>query len=185
MKTKKIYLFFSIILLSVLNTGCIGVNRNFKIIRNSVLENLNTNFEKTIEFSVGKSAFLFAGKFMDIDDDESENIKEMLNDVSHVSIGVYEKENNEENYNNSKLLLKRITNNLAVEDWESIVKVNGDDETLGIYIKENDTDEINEMFAVILSGNELVMLNFNGNLNSLAEKVIEQQGFGTKIADKF
>ncbi len=184
MKTKTISLLITLVLLSILNTGCIGVNKNFKVLRNQVLKNLNTNFEETIEFSIGRSAFLFVGKFIN-DDEESENIKDMLKDVSRISIGVYETENVNDNYNNWKSMLKKISNSLSVEDWENIVKVNNKEETLGIYIKENDTDEINEMFAVILSGNELVILSLNGRLNSLAEKVIEQQGFGTNIADKF
>ena len=187
MKNKRLLITFALILLMLTNTGCIGVNKNFKIIRNQVFNNLNTNFEKTIEFSIGKSAFLFLSKFIDVDDEESENIKNMLEDVSHISIGIYERGNKNKTTSSkiSQKLLTKISQNLEVEDWESVVTVNSNDETIGIYVKENDSEEINEMFAVILSDDEMVMLNLNGNLNSLTEKVIEQQGFGTKITNRY
>jgi hypothetical protein len=186
MKKKKLLLALALILLMLTNTGCIGVNKNFKFLRNQVFENLDSNFDKTIEFSIGKSAFLFLSNFIDVDDEESENIKNMLKDVSHISIGIYERDNKNEIANSKfpQKLLSRISQNLEVEDWESIVKVNSNDETIGIYVKENDSEEINEMFAVILSDNEMVMLDLNGNLNSLTEQVIEQQGFGTKITNR-
>ncbi len=186
MKNIKLLPLLALVSLLITTTGCIGVNKNFKNLRNQVFDSLNENFDKTIEFSLGKSAFMFASKFIDTDEEEDENIQDMLKDVSNVSIGIYEREekNNFTTTKSSGRILNKISNNLEVDDWDSIVKVNGKDETIGIYIKENDSEEINEMFAVILSNDEMVMLKLKGNLNTLADKVVEQQGFGIKITDR-
>ena len=187
MNRIKLLPLLALISLLITTTGCIGVNKKFKNLRNEVFNSLDENFDKTIEFSLGKSAFMFASKFISSNDDDDENIKDMLRDVSRIGIGVYEREDNVENLSdikNSKNILRKISNGLQTDAWENIVKVNGKDETIGIYIKEDDSEEINEMFAVILSDNEMVMLKLNGNLNSLADKVIEQQGFGVKITNR-
>ena len=186
MKNIKLLPLLALVSLLITTTGCIGVNKNFKNLRNQVFDSLNENFDKTIEFSLGKSAFMFASKFIDTDEEEDENIQDMLKDVSNVSIGIYEREekNNFTTTKSSGRILNKISNKLEVDDWDSIVKVNGKNETLGIYIKENDSEEINEMFAVILSNDEMVMLKLKGNLNTLADKVVEQQGFGIKITDR-
>ena len=186
MKNIKLLPLLALVSLLITTTGCIGVNKNFKNLRNQVFDSLNENFDKTIEFSLGKSAFMFASKFIDTDEEEDENIQDMLKDVSNVSIGIYEREekNNFTTTKSSGRILNKISDNLEVDDWDSIVKVNGKDETIGIYIKENDSEEINEMFAVILSNDEMVMLKLKGNLNTLADKVVEQQGFGIKITDR-
>ncbi len=186
MKNIKLLPLLALVSLLITTTGCIGVNKNFKNLRNQVFDSLNENFDKTIEFSLGKSAFMFASKFIDTDEEEDENIQDMLKDVSNVSIGIYEREekNNFTTTKSSGRILNKISNKLEVDDWDSIVKVNGKNETLGIYIKENDSEKINEMFAVILSNDEMVMLKLKGNLNTLADKVVEQQGFGIKITDR-
>jgi len=187
MNKIKLLPLLALISLLITTTGCIGVNKNFKNLRNHVFNSLDESFDKTIEFSLGKSAFMFASKFVDTDEEDDENVKDMLKDVSRISIGIYEREDNTESLSeakHSKNILRKISDGLQTDDWESIVKVTGQDETIGIYVKENETEDIKEMFAVILSDNEMVMLKLNGNLNSLADKVIEQQGFGVKITNR-
>jgi len=187
MKNKKLYMFFILILLAFTTTGCIGVDKSFKNLRSKVMKNVNDKFEKTIEFSLGKSAFLLFGKFMNSDEEENEKIKDMLKEVSHISIGIYEKENSKKNFADTKSLKKlinKISDGLEVDNWTNIVKANRKEETVGIYIKENESEKINEMFAVIISDDEMVMLKLNGNLDSLADKVIKQQGFGTRLTDR-
>ncbi len=184
MKNIKLLPLLALVSLLITTTGCIGVNKNFKNLRNQVFDSLNENFDKTIEFSLGKSAFMFASKFIDTDEEEDENIKDMLKDVSNISIGIYEREEKNNFTESSGEILNEISDNLEINNWDSIVKVNGKDETIGIYIKENDMEEINEMFAVILSNDEMIMLKLNGDLNTLVDRVIEQQGFGIKITDR-
>ena len=184
MKNIKLLPLLALVSLLITTTGCIGVNKNFKNLRNQVFDSLNENFDKTIEFSLGKSAFMFASKFIDTDEEEDENIKDMLKDVSNISIGIYEREEKNNFTESSGEILNEISDNLEINNWDSIVKVNGKDETIGIYIKENDMEEINEMFAVILSNDEMIMLKLYGDLNTLVDRVIEQQGFGIKITDR-
>ena len=184
MKNIKLLPLLALVSLLITTTGCIGVNKNFKILRNQVFDSLNENFDKTIEFSLGKSAFMFASKFIHTNEEEDENIKDMLKDVSNICIGIYEREEKNNFTESSGEILNEISDNLEINNWDSIVKVNGKDETIGIYIKENDMEEINEMFAVILSNDEMIMLKLNGDLNTLVDRVIEQQGFGIKITDR-
>ncbi|MEE9432309.1 MAG: DUF4252 domain-containing protein [Melioribacteraceae bacterium] len=181
MKSIKLFPIIALILLGLTSTGCIGVNKEYRNIRTQILDNLNDDFDKTIEFSVGKAGFFFASKFVKLvdDDDDIENIDEMLKHVSNINIGIYDRVTNSSEPTRS--LLNNISDNMKENEYQSVVKTVDGDEMIGIFIKDNDSEEITEMFAVILSDDDLVMLKLNGNLNSLVETVMENEGFNVKF----
>jgi len=181
MKKIKLFPIIALILLALTSTGCIGVNKEFRNIRTQILDDLNDDFNKTIEFSVGKSGFFFASKFVKLvdEDDDIENIDEILRDVSNVNIGIYDRVTNSSKPTRS--LLSEVSSSMRENEYQSVVKTIDGDEMVGIFIKDDDSEEITEMFAVILSDENLVMLKLNGNLNSLVETVVENEGFNVKF----
>lgn len=56
-KTKIVLLFLGIALLA---SSCIGVNREFKNIRSQIMDNLDDDFDRQIEFSVGPVGFFYS-----------------------------------------------------------------------------------------------------------------------------
>ena len=58
-RTRIVLLFLGIALIT---SGCIGVNREFKNIRSQILDNLEDDFDRQIEFSVGPVGFFIASR---------------------------------------------------------------------------------------------------------------------------
>ncbi|MCP5064412.1 MAG: DUF4252 domain-containing protein [Ignavibacteriae bacterium] len=185
MKNTKLFPIIALILLVLTSTGCIGVNKDFRNIRTQILDNLDDDFDRTIEFSVGKAGFFLASKFVKLadDNDDIENVDEMLKHVSNVNIGIYDRLTNSSK--SVRSLLNEVSNSMEDNNYSSVVKTIDNNEMVGIFIKDDDPEEITEMFAVILSDDELVMLKLNGNLNSLVETVIENEGFNAKFENEF
>ena len=185
MKNIKVIPIIALTLLGLMNTGCIGVNKEFKNIRTQILDNLDDDFDRTIEFSVGKAGFFLASKFVKLadDNDDIENVEEMLKHVSNVNIGIYDRLSNSSK--SVRSLLNEVSSSMEDNNYSSVVKTIDGNEMVGIFIKDDDPEEITEMFAVILSDDELVMLKLNGNLNSLVETVIENEGFNAKFENEY
>ena len=89
MNSKKINLFAISFLLIFISTSCIGVNREFKNIRSQILDNLDDDFDRQIEFSVGPVGFFVASQFVKFADTE-ENVDEMLSKVKNIHVGIYD-----------------------------------------------------------------------------------------------
>ena len=185
MEKIKLFSIIALILLGLTSTGCIGVNKEFKNIRTQILDNLDDDFDRTIEFSVGKAGFFLASKFVKLADDNEdiENVDEMLKHVSNVNIGIYDRLSSSSK--SVRSLLNEVSSSMEDNNYSSVVKTIDGNEMVGIFIKDDDPEEITEMFAVILSDDELVMLKLNGNLNSLVETVIENEGFNAKFENEF
>lgn len=181
MKTKKTIYFLVLAVLSVNFTGCIGVNGNFKRVRNHVLDNLNESYHKNIEFSVGPTGMAMASTFVSFaDDDEAEIAAEMTRNVNRVQIGIYENRNGfDESCDFS--MAKEISNIMEDEDWEYIVRTVSDDEMALVFIKSNQ-EIIHHMFVVALSNEQLVLAEIRGNLDKIAEIAIREHGLKFNVA---
>jgi hypothetical protein len=176
-KTKYIILLFGI---AIFSSGCIGVNREFKNIRSQILDNLDDKFDRKLEFSVGPVGFFLASQFVKFADTE-ENVDEMLSKIKNVHIGIYDRLSN---YSKPSLsLLKSVTKSFVDESWQPIVKSIQGNEMVGVFVKEENLDNINEMFLVTLTNDELVLLKLEGNLGSIIEIIIRDHGHNFEMAD--
>lgn len=173
---------FSIgLMLVIISTSCIGVNREFKNIRSQILNNLDDDFDRQIEFSVGPVGFFVASQFVKFADTE-ENVDEILSKVKNIHVGIYDRLTN---YSIPSLtLLKNITNSIVDENWKSIVKSIDGNEMIGVFVKEINSDEIEELFVVTLSNEELVLIKLQGKLGSIIEVIIRDHGHNLRIAEK-
>jgi uncharacterized protein DUF4252 len=173
---------FGIVLLAIaiFSSGCIGVNREFKNIRSQILDNLDDDFDRQIEFSVGPVGFFVASQFVKFADTE-ENVDEMLSKVKNMHIGIYDRLSN---YSQPSLsLLKTISNSLIEEDWKSLVKTIDGNEMVGVYVKDGNPEDIEELFVVTLTNDELVMVKLQGSLGSIIEIIIREHGHNLRISD--
>jgi len=176
-KTKFVIILLGI---AIFSSGCIGVNREFKNIRSMILESLDDEFDRQIEFSVGPVGFFIASKFVKFADTE-ENVDEILSKVKNIHVGIYDRLSN---FSKPSLgLLRSITNSIVDENWKSLVKSIDGSDLVGVYVKDLNPDDIEELFVVTLTDDELVLVKLQGSLGSIIEIIIRDHGHNLKITD--
>lgn len=178
MKLSKYKNISMLLIIAIVSTSCIGVNREFKNIRSQILDNLEDKFDRQIEFSVGPVGFFIASQFVKFADTE-ENVDEMLSKVKNIHVGIYDRLSN---FSKPSLsLLRGITNSIVDEDWKSLVKSIDGSEMFGVYVKDKDPEDIEEIFVVTLTEDELVLLKLQGSLGSILEVIIRDHGDNLRI----
>ncbi len=179
MKIKIKYLIL-IFVIAILNSGCIGINREFKNIRSLILESMNDDFDREIEFSVGPVGFFIASQFVKFADTE-ENVDEMLSKIRNIQIGVY---NRLSNFSHPSFeVLNNISHSFDDVEWKPIVKSIQDKELIGVFIKEKYFEDINELFIVSLTDEELVLVKLQGNLGAIMDIIIRDHGHNFSVAE--
>ncbi len=180
MNSNKIKIFVIGLLLIFISTSCIGVNREFKNIRSQILDNLDDDFDRQIEFSVGPVGFFVASQFVKFADTE-ENVDEILSKVKNIHVGIYDRLSN---FSKPSLsLLKNITNSIVDENWKSLVKSIDGNEMVGVFVKDMNPENIEELFVVTLTDEELILVKLQGNLGSIIEVIIRDHGHNLRIVD--
>lgn len=176
---KKYNKLFVIILLALFTTGCIGVNRSFREVRNHLISNLDENLDKEIELSVGPVGLMLANVFVKFAEDEYQ-ISDMVKQISRVQLSVYNRpEPAESNFE----LLKNITEMMRKKGMKYIVRAKDGDEMSAVFLNGND-EKLHKLFVVALTDEELVLVEVKGNLNKLIEIAIKQHGFRGNFAKK-
>lgn len=155
-------------------SGCIGVNRDFQNIRTNILASVNDEFERDVEFAVGPGLIYLAGMFVKFADEGDEGIDDILSNVSRVQVGVY-KRNGFERGGFNLNYLNEVNDYLRSEGWDYLVKSRDADELSFVYVQSEDED-LNSIFAIALSYDELVMVEVSGNLDELIEVIIREEG---------
>ena len=177
---KRTKLTIILLTITILTSGCIGVNREFKNIRSQILDNINDDFDRQIEFSVGPVGFFVASQFVKFADTE-ENVDEMLSKVKNIHVGVYDRLST---FSKPSLsLLKEIGTSIIDEDWKPLVKTIDGNEMVGVFVKNFSEDDIEELFVVTLTHDELVLVKLQGSLGEIIEVVIRDHGHNLKITD--
>ena len=173
MKNRKVT--FLILFAAVVGlNGCIGVNRDFRVIRNNILNNVNGNFEREVEFSVGSGLLHLAGVFVSFADTEVD-AEDMLDQIHSVQIGVF-KNKDFDHFSYEGDLLDKLSYGMKKAGWNYIVKNKDRGEMAGIFVKEDSRDELREMFVIALDDEELVMVEIRGHLNKLVEIAVRENG---------
>lgn len=173
MNSNKIKFLMGILLVALLSTGCIGVDRGFRSIRNDVLDPANNNFEKEFEFSFGSVSITMAKLVLNFADVE-EPVDEILSEISSVQVGIYN--------NTSDVIIKPsleeakfLTNKMKNAGWNCIVRSVDRNEMTAIFVKVHD-DELNQLFVISVNNDEVVLAEVLGNLHKVIEIVIRERG---------
>ena len=166
MKNKQIKIIVSLLLLTVLLSGCFGVDRSFRQIRNYILENTHGEFDKDFEFSIGSTGISLASVAVSFADSE-EPIDEILSEISSIQVGIYS------NKDSAKIRtdfagLKHLTNLMEKAGWEFIVRSVGSDELTAVFVRVYE-NQLNRVFVISVNHEEMVLVEMYGNV----EKVIE------------
>ncbi len=180
MNSKKLRLVIVSLLIAFISTSCIGVNREFKNIRSQILDNIDDDFDRQIEFSVGPVGFFVASQFVKFADTE-ENVDEMLSKVKNIHVGIYDRLSNTSMPSLS--LIKTISNSIIDEDWKPLVKSIDGNEMVGVFIKDLNGEDVEEIFVITLTDDELILLKLQGSLGSIMEIIIREHGHNLRIED--
>ncbi len=180
---NKLPLLLIILASSIFLNGCIGVNSEFRSIRNSLLAKNQQDFHRRIELSIGQSGILLASMIVRMADTE-ENIDELLAQVSRIQFGFYELDEFSDPDNvDCKMMLDGIENQMKLEGWHYIVKTRSSNEMVAVFIRDNMIDSLNEMFVVGFNDRELFMVDLNGNLDRIIEVAIREHGLKFQMAN--
>ena len=173
MNPKKIKFVMGILLVALLSTGCIGVDRGFRSVRDYVLDSSNNQLEKEFEFSLGSVSITMAELAMNFTDIE-EPIGEVLSEISSVQVGIYNNNYDvkiEPSFEEAKFL----TSKMKDAGWDCIVRsVDGSDMAI-VFVKAHD-DELNQLFVISVNNEEVVLVEVLGNLHKVIEIAIREKG---------
>ncbi len=178
MKNIKFLLLALILPLSVLLTGCLSVDGNFSRMRNEILSSTEVNFDKDVEFSLGSAGLSLARVFVKFDDDR-EDAKAILTNVSHVQVGVYKITDGGRPRSSGYDLLYSIDKGMVRNGWAYIVKSCEHGKVAAVYIKKTG-ESLKEMFVVSLDRRELSLVEIKGDLNKALAAVIRNRGINAK-----
>jgi len=173
-KHRKARYIVSFLLITLLFSGCIGVDRSFRGMRDYILEYSKNQFEKEFEFSLGNISIGMAEIALNFAETD-EPIDEILSEIDNVQVGIY---NNLSNYQINVNIeeLKFITNKMENAGWNCIVKTLNNDEITAIFVRFSE-DELNQLFVISVNKSELVLVEVLGNLNKVIEVAIREKGF--------
>jgi hypothetical protein len=167
MKAKLIMIPIILFLSSALLTGCFGVDREFCLVRDSILSQFANRLYTDLEFSIGSVGLSLAGSMVSLADD-TEEVTEMLSAISGVQVGIY-KNKNRERTKGGFAYLKKLDGKLRKSGWKNIIKNIDSGEITGVYIKDDNFNPLTAMFVINFDKNELVLVKLEGEIDKLIE----------------
>jgi len=174
----KIKLFFlSCILLFTFN-GCIDVNEEFVNVRNKVIENFGDDYKSEVQFSLGSVEITVSSWIVDASVNDK-LASDILDDVSSVQVGVYHKLKGSSAPD--IFTLRDIKNNMQEIGWKSIVKSSEDNDLSAVYVRKNPSEILNRLFIINYDGEELVLVEIEGDLKEAVSSVIRKKGMKINI----
>lgn len=163
-----------IFLSSILFVGCFGVDGNFSRLKHEILSSTGTRYYTDVEFSVGSLGLSIARIAVKKEDDP--DAKEILNNISHVQVGVY-KNDHASSLDKGFQLLQDINSQMVENGWQYVVRSCCKNEITGVYVKVNSGNQLKELFVVNLKHDELTLVEVKGNLEKVLETAIRNKGF--------
>lgn len=174
----KIKLFFlSFILFFTLN-GCIDVNDKFVNVRNKVIENFGDDYKSEVQFSLGSVEIKVSSWIVDASDND-ELVSGILDDVSSIQVGVYQKLKGTSTPDISTL--RDIEKNMLESGWKSIVMSGEDNDLSAVYVRKNLNEILNRLFVINYDREELILVEVEGDLKEAVSSMIRKKGMKINI----
>ena len=165
-------------MIALLFTGCIGVDRSFRGIRDYVLASSGTEFDKEFEFSFGSVSIGMAEIALNFADVE-EPIDEILSEINSVQVGIYNSSSKKKFKSNFEEL-NFTTNKMKKAGWDCIVRSVDNDEMSAIFVKIHD-GELNQLFIIVINDDEIILAEVLGKLHKVIEIAIREKGLDFAI----
>ncbi|MBK9098809.1 MAG: DUF4252 domain-containing protein [bacterium] len=175
---KNKFILLSILLLLFPLTGCIGINEEFSKIRDSVIKSFGEEYHSEVQFSLGSVGMTLSSWIVDVSEEENLS-SDILDDVSSIQVGVYEKIKGSNEKNISALY--DIESEMQKSGWKSIIKSSSNNELAAVYIRNDNEDILNRLFIINYDGSELVLVEVEGDLQEAIAAVIKEKGIKINI----
>jgi len=154
------------------STGCLWAP-DLAMVRKDIERQLpGVNFDKEIELTLGPISLAFARMLTGIVPDARE-ASGYLQDVSRLELAVYNTEDMPPAGTVS--MPERLQKMQESEGWELAVRMRDDDEVAWILYRLDD-ESIKELYVVILSNDELVLVKAEGRLERLVARALSESG---------
>ncbi len=177
MRSKRIFqTLFLLFVASTFLSGCINVDREFRMTRNEIIDSLDEiTFKKDVEFKIGRELLLpmkIATSFMDIDAEA----RGLMRKIHGLQIGVFKIENADKKM---KPLPRKLESRLRNLGFQPIVKTKSKDENVWIFVQTRH-ERLKGMYVISLNRDEMVLVEMNGKLGELIEEAVRERGFRKK-----
>jgi hypothetical protein len=175
MKIKLFFLSFTLLL--TLNS-CIDVNDEFVNVRNKVIKSFGDDYKSEVQFSLGSVGITVSSWIVNTSEND-EMASDILSDVSSIQVGVYQKFKGSSTLDISTL--HDIEKNMLESGWKSIVMSSEDNDLSAVYVRKNPNEILNRLFIINYDGEELVLIEVEGDLKEAVSTVIREKGMKINI----
>ncbi|MDX1372940.1 MAG: hypothetical protein R3321_10740, partial [Nitrososphaeraceae archaeon] len=152
--------------------------QEFSELRDVLISEFGDEYQSETQFSVGSLGITVSSWFVDALAD-NDFIVDVMKEVSSVQIGVYE--NTSYSKNKTKLnTLIAIDEQMKLNGWKNIINSIELDELTLVYLRANKNEQLKRMFVINSNGDELVLLEVEGDLKDLIDIVIHEKGLKLK-----
>ena len=176
MRTKT--LFMSLLFLPLFLNGCIGINEEFSEIRDEVIKNFGGEYKSEVQFSIGSVGISVSSWFVDAAAEE-DIAADILDDVSSVQVGIYKKLRGTTSPDINTL--REIEDKMSENGWKSIVRSSDTGELTAVYVRKYRAETLDRMFVISMDGDELVLVDVEGDLKEAIATVIREKGIKMDI----
>ena len=173
MKNAKLKVLTALFLLLPLFNGCFWTPEFSDIVAEIERQAPEADFRREIQLNLGPASIGLARTLLGLAPDEREIrlARDILRDVQHIKIAVYE------TYNLRSARQVELPNAVAKmiekHHWKTAVRAHEDDEFVMAVYKQH-RQSIAEMFVLSLDRNELVLVQVDGRLDKLFKRVMEE-----------
>jgi hypothetical protein len=161
------------------SSGCLWAP-DLAMVRRDIERQLpGVSFDKEIELTLGPISLAFARLITRMAPD-TEDVSSYLRDVSRIELAVY----NTKHMPPAKTVImpERLQKMTDSEGWELAVKVRNDDELAWVLYRLED-ETIKELYVVVVTEDELVMVKAEGKLERLVARALSDSGALKNIPD--
>lgn len=181
MKAKRIFTIVLVALIAINFSGCIGVNGNFKRVRDNVLVNIDGKTEKVIEFSLGPSGMMFASIITSLAVEE-QYVDDLIRQITKIQVGVYERKNFSAS---SFRMLRDLSSEMSEQGWDYLVRSYDHGNLTAVFTQSDDSDNIHSLFIVALENDEMFLVELKGNLSRMIEIAVRENGLKFDLANNY
>lgn len=177
MKTKLLSLIFLLPLFLTL-TGCIGVNNEFKDIRDTVFSSMDISPKKDLEIGLGSAGLTLAGGFIRFAE-ENDLPADIISYLDGAQVGVYKQRGR---IDISPEAFREFSDIMKKNGWQYIVRVLDDYQASIVFVSDNIEDGINQMLIINSQDHELYIAELSGDLEMIAAALIRNKNFDLGLA---
>ena len=110
---------------------------------------------------------------------EAQMARDYLYEIDRVKVGIYQVDRLPDLDDFDPPALRRFEDN----GWELAVKVQEDDEIVWVLYRDNDA-QVRDIYTIVLTDEELVLVRIKGHLNRLLEKVMDDHYYFHDFVDE-